>query len=139
MIALSIHAIFEGIALGLNKNMSATINIVIAVFLHKWAAAMSLGISLAKTFPDNPRFILLLVLTFSCATPLGVTIGIILTAAPPIVDIAFSSLAGGTFLYIACSEVIVEEFSVPGHRWLKYFAFLIGCAIITSLFFIESG
>jgi len=138
MIALSTHAVFEGIALGLNPSMSTAANIMIAICLHKWAAAMSLGISLAKVFSDNMRFIFWLIFTFSCASPLGIIIGIILRAAPPIVDISFSCLAGGTFVYISCSEVIVEEFSVPGNRWLKLLAFVFGALVITSLFFVEA-
>jgi zinc transporter ZupT len=35
------------------------------------------------------------------------------------VEIIFSSFAAGTFIYIAASEVIVEEFSMPGSKkWL---------------------
>ncbi len=137
MIALSVHAIFEGIALGLQKDMSSVVNIVIAICLHKGAAAMSLGISLSKVFADEPKRITDLILIFAFATPIGVTIGIALGAAPEIVDIVFSSLAGGTFVYIACSEVVVEEFSVPGNRWLKLLAFLMGAAVITSLWFLH--
>lgn len=50
LIALSMHAIFEGIALGLTKDLSATINIMLALILHKPAAALSLGVSISKNF-----------------------------------------------------------------------------------------
>ena len=78
MIALSMHSLFEGIALGLEKNVSNVINILIAISLHKWAASMSLGISLNKTFPDDFRKILYLVMTFAFATPTGIVLGIAL-------------------------------------------------------------
>ena len=78
MIALSMHSVFEGIALGLEKKLPNVINIVIAITLHKWAASMSLGISLNKTFPDDFKKILYLIITFACATPLGIVFGIIL-------------------------------------------------------------
>jgi zinc transporter 1/2/3 len=116
MIALSTHAVFEGMALGLQSSAVNTINIIIAICLHKWAASMSLGVSLGKTFVDeDSKKIFWMLLIFALATPFGVSIGIILqNAAPEIVDIICSSIAGGTFVYIACSEVVVEEFSVPG-------------------------
>jgi len=57
--------------------------------------------------------------------------------AGPIYEIVFSSLAAGSFVYIACTEVIVEEFSIPGNRWLKLFALLFGAAIITCLWFLD--
>lgn len=53
MLALSIHSIFEGLALGLSTNVASCLNMVIAICIHKAAASLSLGISLIKTFPDN--------------------------------------------------------------------------------------
>lgn len=80
--------------------------------MHKGAAGMSLGISMAKVFPNRNNFILALLFMFSVFTPFGVIIGMSLqNNNNPIVEIVFNCLAGGTFLYIACSEVIIEEFS----------------------------
>jgi len=74
---------------------------------------------------------------FAFATPLGVALGLILSNAPDMVTVAFTSLAGGTFLYISCSEVITEEFSVPGGRFPKLLAFLFGAFVITMLWFLD--
>ena len=49
----------------------------------------------------------------------------------------FNCLAAGTFLYIACSEVIVEEFSIPNFRCLKLFFYLVGIACISLLKFLD--
>lgn len=51
------------------------------------------------------------------------------------VNVVFNSIAAGTFVYIACSEVVVEEFSLPGDRFKKYFLFMLGGIIITGLWF----
>jgi zinc transporter ZupT len=48
-------------------------------------------------------------------------------------------LAAGTFLYIACSEVIVEEFSIPQFRFLKIFFYLVGIACIALLKILDPG
>ena len=50
VLALSMHAIFEGIALGLTKEFSATLNIMIALMCHKIPASISLGSSITKNF-----------------------------------------------------------------------------------------
>ena len=105
--------------------------------VHKGAAGSSLGISLVKTFPDNFKLCRWLIFTFSLATPLGVGIGMAVANAGNIYDVIFSSLAAGSFVYIACTEVIVEEFSIPGNRYWKLLAFLIGAAIITLLWFLD--
>ena len=105
--------------------------------VHKGAAGSSLGISLVKTFPDNFKLCRWLIFVFSLATPLGVGIGMAVANAGKIYDVIFSSLAAGSFVYIACTEVIVEEFSIPGNRYWKLLAFLIGAAIITLLWFLD--
>ena len=50
MLALTLHSIFEGIAVGLSDTKKELSEFVIAILLHKWAAAMSLGISISKNF-----------------------------------------------------------------------------------------
>ena len=49
MIALSIHCIFEGIAVGLMNDLPSLINLVIAMLIHKFAEAISLTISMTKS------------------------------------------------------------------------------------------
>ena len=78
MIALSVHSCFEGLACGLSMNLTATLNIILAIVIHKSAAASSLGISLVKSFPNDFRLVRWLVFTFSIATPLGVALGMAL-------------------------------------------------------------
>lgn len=119
--------------------MLNTMNIIIAIVVHKGAASSALGISLVKTFPNDFRLVRQLVFIFSLATPLGVAIGIAASSAGVIVDIVMSSLAAGTFVYIACTEIIVSEFSVGGNRVLKLSAFVFGALVISSLSFIKGS
>jgi len=48
------------------------------------------------------------------------------------------SFAGGTFIYIACSEILVEEFAKAHYKILKFIAFCFGAAIIILLWFTEA-
>ena len=137
MLALSVHSIFEGLALGMGKDMTSTVDMVIAICIHKGAAGTSLGISLVKTFPDNFRLCRQMILIFALATPIGVGIGMAVVNAGDIYNVVFSSLAAGSFLYIACSEVIIEEFSIPGNRYWKLLAFFLGATTITLLWFLD--
>jgi len=114
------HAIFEGIALGLTKDINATVNIMLALVAHKLAAAMSLGSSITKQFVENDeqRKGIFLLVVFAAATPMGIILGLILQGTSTMTEIVFNSFAGGTFIYIAASEVIVEEFSMPDrYKW----------------------
>lgn len=112
---------------------------MLAIFVHKGAAGSALGISLVKAFPNDFRLVRWLVAIFAMATPLGIVIGILASRAGVIVDVIFSSLAAGTFVYIGCTEIIVSEFSMPGNRWAKFFALIVGATIITCLFFIPGS
>jgi zinc transporter 1/2/3 len=51
MLALSVHSIFEGLALGLETNLTNAIDLMVAILLHKFAEALSLSISLGRAFP----------------------------------------------------------------------------------------
>jgi hypothetical protein len=42
MFALSIHGLFEGVALGIQRSVNGTIIIFGAILAHKWAEAFSL-------------------------------------------------------------------------------------------------
>lgn len=113
MIGLGVHATFEGLSLGIEKDFDKVMIYAVAIVLHKGAAGMSLGISMSQTFPGQDKFITWLLFIFACFTPVGVVIGWLLKDTSEMSEIIFSCLAAGTFLYISCSEVIVEEFSIP--------------------------
>lgn len=53
LVALSTHALFEGIALGLTTDLASTFNIMLGLLFHKIPASMSLGISLSKNFKND--------------------------------------------------------------------------------------
>ena len=136
MIALSVHSMFEGIAFGLMKEWKQALNLLLSILIHKFAEAMSISIAMTKSQMDFSR-IWKFMLLFAFATPLGTLIGILLDSAPELVRIIFTSMAGGTFIYVSCSELIVEEFSLPGNRWWKLLAFIIGAIFIGLLLLFE--
>ena len=137
MIALSTHSVFEGIAVGLVTEWRNLWSFFIAILLPQWAAGLSLGISMSKNMKGRFGLVFWLLLIFSLATPLGVLIGILVSESSDMVSVVFDALAGGTFIYIAASEVVVEEFSTPDRKWLKLFMFLLGAGIITGVSQIE--
>jgi len=67
----------------------------------------------------------------------GIAIGLGISNGPDIVGALILSIAGGTFIYIACSEIIIEEFDKKELKPLKLFMFCLGAAIIILLWFTE--
>jgi len=56
-----------------------------------------------------------------------------ISGMPEWVNALFLALSTGTFIYVAGSEVIVEEFAVTKHKWAKYILYLIGGLFISGL------
>ena len=137
MIALGIHSVFEGLAVGIRPEAEKIESLIFGIVLHKGAEAMSLGICMTKNLKGQNQLINRLMLMFAAFTPLGVILGWSLQSLGGIWDIVFSSMAAGTFIYIACSEIIAEEFERSEHKIPKLFAFLLGIGFILMLFFIE--
>lgn len=132
LIALSFHGLFEGIALGLQKNAKATLSLLLAILAHKWAEALTLGLSFAKTDTEKSTF-LKMVTIFSIFTPIGIGIGMALQTFPEWVTACFMSMSVGTFIYIGAAEIVVEEFSLSRYKWQKFCFYLIGGAFIFGL------
>ena len=54
MIALSVHSVFEGLALGLSKVESEVMNMVIAILAHKGAAGINTASMFVQLFWSRP-------------------------------------------------------------------------------------
>ena len=136
LIALSLHGIFEGIALGVINNLKECSFLFLAIILHKWAESFALGISFYKSGTEQELFIKMIII-FSSFGPLGIIIGMIFSYAGNLITGIMLSFAGGTFIYVSASEIIVEEFSLSKKTNIKYLWFLIGGFLTYILTFIE--
>ena len=137
LLSLSIHGLFECLALGIQTVYKKTLFLFIALMIHKWAEAFALGILFVKA-KFSKKFFYLIIILFSIVGPVGVGIGIVLAeTAGELVEGIFLSISTGTFLYVACSEVIIEEFSTPEKRYIKFGLYLVGCVFAAGLSLLE--
>ena len=137
LLSLSIHGLFECLALGIQTKYKNTLFLFIALMIHKWAEAFALGILFVKA-KFTKKFYYLIIILFALVGPVGVAAGIGLSAAASeFVEGIFLSISTGTFLYVACSEVIIEEFSTPEKRYFKFSLYLIGCIFAAGLSLLE--
>ena len=138
LLALGFHGFFEGMAMGIQSELSDTIFLGLAIAAHKWAASLTLGISIIKGGIPLKKLIIMITI-FGFIGPVGIAIGMILRAtASDIVEGIFLAISVGTFLYIACSEVLVEEFEHPENKYIKFCAFIIGGIFTAGLSLIEA-
>jgi zinc transporter 1/2/3 len=137
LLSLSIHGLFECLALGIQTVYKNTFFLFIALMIHKWAEAFALGILFVKA-KFSKKFYYLIITLFAIVGPIGVAVGIVLAAtAGELVEGIFLSISTGTFLYVSCSEVIIEEFSTPQKRYIKFALYLFGCVFAAGLSLME--
>ena len=137
LFALGFHGLFEGISLGIQLTLRGTLFLNLAIVLHKWAAALTLGLSFIKSGVSRKEFIIN-ILIFSSITPIGICIGMALTSfSSDFIAGIFLSISVGTFIYIACSEIIIHEFNEKENRYIKFLCFILGAGIVLSLNLLE--
>ena len=136
LIALSLHGIFEGIALGVINNNSECIILFVAILAHKWAESFALGISFYNAGIQTRIFIEMLII-FTFFTPVGILIGMYFSKSGLLMEGIMLSISSGTFVYVSTSEIIVEEFSSKGSKYLKFFIYLTGGFLTVFLNILE--
>lgn len=115
LVALSVHSLFEGLALGLEDDERHILQLLYALVAHKSVLAFSLGSSLVMSNLTTSRVIKSCVL-FSAMCPLGIAIGtaVMESASNYSSHLAaglLQGLAAGTFMYVTVFEVMAPEFN----------------------------
>ncbi|XP_052092471.1 zinc transporter ZIP1-like [Mytilus californianus] len=115
ILALSLHSVFEGLAVGLQTETSSILKIFTGLVIHKGVISFSLGLALSQSslsYCASLRSLLI----FSAASPIGVAIGLIVDglgvgSSPSLAIGILEGLACGTFLYVTFFEILQHEFS----------------------------
>lgn len=112
VLALSIHAVFEGLALGLQHDTDKALRLFIAIMLHECLCALAMGVNLAKRRPTVCGA-LCYASVFCAALPAGIGVGIALGQTPGLVGNAVSgtlqALAAGLFIHVTFVEIVPAE------------------------------
>lgn len=141
LLALSLHSIFEGLAIGLQGTNDQVLDIFTAVIIHKTILAFSLGMSLVQS-KLSKRSIVQACVCFAIMAPLGIATGILVIQGfsdftHSIFNGILQGLATGTFLYITFFEVLPHEMNAPSDRLLKVLCLVLGFSTICGLLFLE--
>uniref|UniRef100_A0A0K8VLZ8 Zinc transporter ZIP1 n=1 Tax=Bactrocera latifrons TaxID=174628 RepID=A0A0K8VLZ8_BACLA len=133
VLALSLHELFEGMAIGLESNASDVWFMFGAVSAHKLVLAFCVGVELIVA---RTRFVLctVYVLTFAIVSPIGIGIGILISqsdiiTSPNIPSAILQGLACGTLLYVVFFEILSKNHS----GLVAYFSLLLGFLIMFGL------
>ncbi|KAI0213974.1 Zinc transporter ZIP1 [Lamellibrachia satsuma] len=146
LLALSMHSIFEGLAVGLQGDVKNILQIFAALTIHKCILAFSLGLNFVQSHM-TVRGILRSGFLFAITSPIGISIGIIVfqfTVNPVMSNLVCGLLEGiacGTFLFVVFFEILPHEFNTKArlpNRMLKLLFLLVGYAAISLLLFLST-
>lgn len=141
MVALSLHSIFEGLAVGLQHKTEEVVSIFAALLVHKSILSFCLGMNLVQSRLSYAG-VVRSILFFALTAPVGIGIGIGImdlwsSTTSLLVQGILTGIACGTFLYVVFFEVLPSEFNCHEHRLLKVLFLLLGFATVTGVLFIS--
>ncbi|CAO1425648.1 unnamed protein product [Diamesa serratosioi] len=136
VLALSVHELFEGLAVGLQSTTTSVWYMFGAVAAHKLVIAFCIGVELMVT-KTRTWLAILYVFVFAIVSPMGIGVGIILSNADnaevfEVASVILQGLASGTLLYVIFFEILSKHKS----GFLQYLAVLVGYFLMFGLKFI---
>ncbi|XP_043213753.1 zinc transporter ZIP1-like [Amphibalanus amphitrite] len=138
LVALSFHAVLEGIAVGAEEEANDVYLMLAAICSHKFVLVFILGLELLAT-RLQPAAQLGCILTFVGATLLGIGIGIGVLQldadgrAHGISLMVLQTLSAGALMFVCFMEVLSRERSRHGHKLARLACTAFGFALIALL------
>jgi len=140
VLALSFHAIFEGMAVGLQEVSRDVWFLLFAMCAHKLVLSFCIGVELL-TGGTRRGMVILYVAVFAIVSPLGIAIGIVVTetddgahtAAHVWTVAVLQAMAAGTILYVTFCEVLERERSRAEGRLRKWLWLAVGFAVMAGM------
>lgn len=136
LLAISMHSVFEGIALGLQNDISRALHLFVAVVIHECLVAVALGVNSASvqlSTRKNVKF----AIAFAATIPLGVLLGVSIGHTPGLtgraVSAFFQGFAAGIFLHVVFQDFLPVELSNKKDRMFKVLFFFLGFVILTGV------
>ncbi|XP_032673907.1 uncharacterized protein LOC116845398 isoform X1 [Odontomachus brunneus] len=138
VLALSFHAIFEGLAVGLEPSISSVVYLAAAIATHKLVISFCVGMELYAAGAST-RTTLAYLSIFSMVTPIGIAVGLALGhfkndsenlgPTPTILQ----GMAAGTLLYVVFFEVLARERANEKSGLLQLVAIIVGFTLMLGL------
>jgi len=135
VIALSFHAVFEGMAVGLEEDENDVWTLFAAIGCHKFVITFCVFLELSQTGTRLVFYSLYLV-SFAVMSPIGIGVGIIITHVSAggeyhqIYIAILQGIAAGTIIYIVMFEVLQREKSRNISGLLQLFAIMAGFSVM---------
>lgn len=133
VLALSVHELFEGLAVGLQSTPNSVWYMFGAVAAHKLVIAFCIGVELMVT-RTRTALALMYIFVFAIVSPMGIGIGMLLSNSGgssgfDVASVILQGLASGTLLYVIFFEILSKHKS----GFIQYLAVLVGYFLMFGL------
>lgn len=145
ILALCLHAVLEGLAIGLQKSMANIWYLFTAVSIHSATIMFYIGFELLLAGTKKIT-ILIHLMILSVASPLGITLGLLITLnynmntkAKSAAVVFLEGLSAGTVLYITFFEVLNREKERRVFRMRRAICIMSGFVLMALLQCVDIG
>ncbi|XP_055477646.1 zinc transporter ZIP2 isoform X1 [Psammomys obesus] len=137
LLSLSFHSVFEGLAVGLQTTVAATVQLCVAVLAHKGLVVFSVGLRLVK-IGTGSRWAMFCILSLALMSPVGLALGLTVAggASGPgqgLAQAVLEGIAAGTFLYVTFLEILPRELACPEAPLAKFGCVAAGFAFMALI------
>jgi zinc transporter 1/2/3 len=138
-VAMSLHSILEGFALGVQDDSTGILTLFISLIIHKGIEAFSVGLQITRQNSKKTCMVVSTILVYAIMTPVGAMLGLLLLQLEidPVVKegavVVLEGLAGGTFIYVTFFEVLAQERANDHSNLVQLMAIFTGFAVIFGL------
>ncbi|XP_057579113.1 zinc transporter ZIP2 isoform X1 [Hippopotamus amphibius kiboko] len=137
LLSLSFHSLFEGLAVGLQPTVAATVQLCLAVLAHKGLVVFGVGLRLVQVGTGS-RWAVLSILSLALMSPLGLALGLAVpqedsTGGRRLAQAVLEGMAAGTFLYVTFLEILPRELASPEAPLAKWGCVAAGFAFMAFI------
>ncbi|XP_002718088.2 zinc transporter ZIP2 isoform X1 [Oryctolagus cuniculus] len=137
LLSLSFHSVFEGLAVGLQLTVAATVQLCLAVLAHKGLVAFGVGLRLVQIGTES-RWAMFSILSLALMSPLGLSLGLAVVGGDSeggqgLVQALLEGVAAGTFLYVTFLEILPQELADPEAPLVKWCCVAAGFAFMALI------
>ncbi|XP_061445486.1 zinc transporter ZIP2 [Rhineura floridana] len=135
-LSLSFHSVFEGLAIGVQKEKTSAIQLCLAVLIHKAIVVFSLALKLVQSGTQG-RWRLLYLVVFALMSPIGISVGIGVSLSNSdgsgLAQALLEGVAAGTFLYVTFLEILPYELRSHESPLTKFFFIGLGFSVMALI------
>lgn len=141
LVALSLHMIFDGLAVGLLKSDDKVWSLFAALAVHKALVFITVGMQTYELLASIKKSIVVIII-LALVSPMGILIGESISSSDEsltrdMFSAILQGIATGTFLFVTFFEILQHELGSNDHDVLKVIMVILGVVLVAGIRVLE--